>query len=70
MHGLTASSYSYIMNPPPTSLAFILADAGYDVWLGNSRGTNVCLKHIKYNIKQKEFWDYRYTVANIAECYY
>lgn len=59
MHGLTASSYSFIMNLPPTSLAFILADAGYDVWLGNSRGTNECLKHIKYNIKQKEFWDYR-----------
>ena len=40
------------------SPAFMLSDAGYDVWLGNNRGSKHSLKHIKYNSKQYEFWDY------------
>ncbi|XP_067945854.1 gastric triacylglycerol lipase-like [Watersipora subatra] len=57
-HGLLSSSYGFIMNLPNNSLPFIFSDAGFDVWLGNSRGNTYSMKHIKYNDKQKEFWDF------------
>ena len=34
MHGLLDASVTWVMNFPSQSLAYMLADAGYDVWLG------------------------------------
>ena len=37
--------------------AFQVANAGYDVWLGNSRGNKYSRHHIKYNPDwSNEFW--------------
>lgn len=39
----------------------MLANRGYDVWLGNSRGNKHSLNHTKYNPhKDKEFWEFTF----------
>ncbi|CAN8017394.1 unnamed protein product, partial [Ixodes persulcatus] len=55
--GMLASSTDYVQNFPNQSLAFILADAGYDVWLGNSRG-NMYSRHVNISRDDSAFWDF------------
>jgi lysosomal acid lipase/cholesteryl ester hydrolase len=44
------------MHNPSVAPAFVLANAGYDVWLGNSRGNKYSHEHINEKIKKKDFW--------------
>ena len=58
-HGLLDAAVTWVMNFPDQSLAFMLADAGYDVWLGNVRGNYYSRAHVKYNPDRDiEFWDF------------
>lgn len=60
-HGLLDSSTTWVMNYPEQSLGYILADAGYDVWLGNMRGNYYSRAHVKYNPdKDEQFWDFSF----------
>jgi hypothetical protein len=47
-----------VFNFPDQSLAFILADAGFDVWLGNWRGNTYSMQNIHYNPSDAAFWDW------------
>lgn len=38
----------------------MLADKGYDVWLGNTRGNRYSKAHVALDPKSAEFWKYRY----------
>lgn len=48
----------WIWNDVDRSNAFMLAKAGYDVWLGNNRGNGYSDKHMTLTTDDKEFWDF------------
>ncbi|RLN94008.1 hypothetical protein BBJ28_00009558 [Nothophytophthora sp. Chile5] len=57
-HGLIDSSFAWVCNFRNQSLAFLLADAGYDVWLGNNRGNTYSTGHLDYTTDDDAYWDF------------
>ncbi|KAE8912804.1 hypothetical protein PF005_g5401 [Phytophthora fragariae] len=57
-HGIIESSFAWVCNYRNQSLAFVLADAGYDVGLGNSRGNTYSNESTHYTTDDDEFWDF------------
>jgi lysosomal acid lipase/cholesteryl ester hydrolase len=45
MHGFLDSTDTFCINGRNNSIAFMLADAGYEVWLANTRGSKHSLGH-------------------------
>ncbi|CAG9840494.1 unnamed protein product [Diabrotica balteata] len=58
-HGLLGSSADWIINGNNT-LAFLLADKGYDVWLGNARGNVYSRSHISLPNDHSAFWNFSF----------
>ena len=60
-HGLFSSANTWINNGP-NSVPYVLANAGYDVWFGNNRGTTYSRSNTKIdpNTSAKAFFDYSF----------
>ncbi|PSN56926.1 Lipase 3 [Blattella germanica] len=57
-HGLFSTSADWIILGPGKSLGYLLADEGYDVWMGNARGNRYSRGHAKYRPTNLRYWDF------------
>lgn len=58
-HGLLMNSEVWVSNiDPKKCLPFLLADMGYDVWLGNNRGNKYSRKHVSLKATSRSFWNF------------
>lgn len=66
MHGIVSSSRYFVVNGKDNSPAFIAAEAGYDVWLGDNRGNYNSRKHkwldpdSYFRAERFEYWDHSF----------
>lgn len=72
-HGFIASSDDFIYNGPHAALAYMVSDAGYDVWLGNFRGNTYSKRHVTLKPFMSAFWNFaiddhgRYDVPSMID---
>lgn len=65
-HGLFAASADYLITGKNNALAFLLADHGYDVWMGNCRGN----RHAVANYKTNDFsniWSFSFNEMGLFD---
>lgn len=55
-HGLVDSADCWIMNYANVAPAFQLVRAGFDVWLGNDRGSKYSMGHTTLSTKDEKYW--------------
>lgn len=61
-HGVVDSADCWVMNYADVAPAFQLVRAGYDVWLGNQRGTQHSMGHKTLNPdKDLAYWEFSFT---------
>lgn len=56
LHGFSLSSLSFALFNPNESIAYVLADAGFDVWMLNNRGNDFSRGNLHYSHTEAEYW--------------
>ncbi|XP_058817939.1 lipase 3-like [Topomyia yanbarensis] len=59
-HGLFGCSVDSVIQGPNKSLAFMAFESGFDVWMGNNRGTTFSKAHQSLNANSREFWQFSF----------
>ncbi|XP_055375835.1 uncharacterized protein LOC129608376 [Condylostylus longicornis] len=67
LHGLLDSSAAFVLMGPNISLAYLLYDKNFDVWLGNSRGNKYSRKHKKLKSNDSKFWNFSWHEIGIYD---
>ncbi|CAK9143318.1 unnamed protein product, partial [Ilex paraguariensis] len=57
-HGVLVDGVTWLLNSPNQSLALILADNGFDVWIANTRGTRFSRRHVSLDPGNPDFWNW------------
>ncbi|XP_008802257.2 triacylglycerol lipase 2 [Phoenix dactylifera] len=55
-HGVLMDGVTWVLNSPEESLAYILADNGFDVWIANTRGTKWSRRHVSLTPSNPAYW--------------
>ncbi|EFN89852.1 lipase 3 [Harpegnathos saltator] len=66
-HGLLGSSADWVISGKGKGLAYILADQGYDVWMGNFRGNTYSKAHVTLSPFDSRFWNFSFHEMGIYD---
>ena len=64
MHGIECDMNFWTVNSADVAPPFILSAQGYDVWLGNNRGSRYALNHTTLDPNSAEF--YRFSIDELG----
>ncbi|XP_014226292.1 lipase 3-like isoform X1 [Trichogramma pretiosum] len=66
-HGITESSSCWVLSGKGNALAYLLADRGYDVWLGNARGNIYSQGHVSLSVNDTKYWQFSWHEMGIYD---
>ncbi|EGI69880.1 Lipase 1, partial [Acromyrmex echinatior] len=66
-HALLTTSADFLILGKDKGLAFILANHGYDVWLGNFRGNTHSRAHVSLSPSNSKFWNFSFHEMGIYD---
>ncbi|CAA9998764.1 unnamed protein product [Nesidiocoris tenuis] len=67
MHGLLSASDDWLLRGPHRDLPYMLADLGYDVWLGDWRGNCFSRGHVSLSTSDSRYWNTTYYFRGIHD---